>query len=197
MNRQRRLSFRVIYEESFMSFTRKFYTSDCHFGHHGILSHCPTTRPFSSVEEMDSAILNAINERVEKSDIIYILGDFSVGASTEYVAHVFHEIRCRKVLVLGNHDLDKKGRVLRSLSELSWDVPPTHAITIKDDDQLVHLSHYAHRVWQGSNRGSYHLFGHSHGTLPSQGRSLDVGLDAPDMDFQPKTFSEIRDLLHD
>ncbi len=39
------------------------------------------------------------------------------------------------------------------------------------------LSHYAHRVWNGSHRGIIHLYGHSHGSLEPYGRSLDVGVD--------------------
>lgn len=178
-----------------MSFTRKFYLADTHFGHNGIIRYCQSTRPFSTTEIMDAAIISAINNRVESDDILYVLGDFAVAGDAEYAQHVFHAIRGRKVLVLGNHDLDKKGRVLRCLRDLPWDIPPTHALTTSDEGCLVHLSHYAHRVWPGSHRGSYHLYGHSHGKLPGVGRSMDVGLDAPGMGFAPRTFAEIKGVI--
>lgn len=43
----------------------------------------------------------------------------------------------------------------------------------------IWLSHYAHRVWPQSHYGSFHLYGHSHGNLPDDERSLsfDVGID--------------------
>ena len=39
------------------------------------------------------------------------------------------------------------------------------------------LSHYGHRVWHGSHKGWIHLYGHSHDTLPSYGKSMDCGID--------------------
>jgi len=36
------------------------------------------------------------------------------------------------------------------------------------------------QVWDRSNHGSWHLFGHTHGKLKGIGRSLDVGVDCTD-----------------
>lgn len=43
--------------------------------------------------------------------------------------------------------------------------------------QVIVLCHYALRVWDQSHYGAWHLYGHSHGNLPSQGLSFDVGID--------------------
>lgn len=176
-----------------MSFVRKLFTADLHLGHHGILRHCPATRPFDSVEAMDTEIVSRINERVEKSDILYIVGDFAVSGDAEYVRHLFHAINGRKVLVLGNHDLDNKGRVRKVLAALPWDRPPTHAVETTDEGCRLYLHHYACRTWPAAHHGSYHLYGHSHGNLASMGRSRDVGIDCPDMHFAPATFTEIQE----
>lgn len=178
-----------------MTFCRKFFTADLHLGHHGILRHCSATRPYDTVEQMDAAIVANINERVEPSDILYIVGDFAVSGDKEYVRHLFHSINCRKVLVLGNHDLDNKGRVSTIVRDLPWDQPPTHALETTDEGCHVYLHHYGCRVWPRHLRGSYHLFGHSHGELPPIGRSRDVGIDCPDMHFAPATFAEIQETL--
>jgi calcineurin-like phosphoesterase family protein len=178
-----------------MSFTRKFFSADFHFGHDKILSYCASTRQFSSTENMDAAIIAAINERVDADDLLYILGDFAVARDPEYVKHVFHEIKARKILVLGNHDLDRKGRVRKDLASLPWDRPPAHALETTDEGCRIYLNHYACRTWPASHHGSYHLFGHSHGMLPPLGRSRDVGIDVPDMDFAPASFKEIRETL--
>jgi hypothetical protein len=45
------------------------------------------------------------------------------------------------------------------------------------------------------HHGSYHLFGHSHGNLPPLGRSRNVGINCPDTNFAPMTFSEITKTL--
>ncbi|RVH78106.1 hypothetical protein CN203_11460 [Sinorhizobium meliloti] len=178
-----------------MSFVRKLFTADLHLGHHGILKHCPATRPFDSVEDMDRAIVERINERVEKGDILYIIGDFAISSDPAYVRHLFHSINGRKILVLGNHDLDNKGRVAKTIRDLPWDIPPTHALETTDEGCRIYLSHYACRTWPAAHHGAYHLFGHSHGNLPLLGRSRDVGIDCPDLAFAPATFAELREAL--
>lgn len=176
-----------------MSFTAKFYTADLHFGHPGILRHCPETRRFDSVESMDAEIVRRINERVGKQDLLYIVGDFALSSDDEYVRHLFHEIQGRKLLVLGNHDLDAKGRVRKEVAALPWDRPPTHALETTDEGCHVYMHHYGCRVWPRHLKGSYHLFGHSHGDLPPLGRSRDVGIDCADAHFAPMTFREIKE----
>lgn len=178
-----------------MSFTRKFYTADLHLGHHGILRHCATTRRFDTVEDMDAAIVRRINDRVSAADILYVIGDFALSGDAEYVRHLFHAINGRKILILGNHDQDAKGHVSKSIRDLSWDQPPVHALETTDEGCHVYLHHYGCRVWPRHLRGSYHLFGHSHGDLPPLRRSRDVGIDCTDTFFAPMTFSEIKESL--
>jgi len=60
--------------------------------------------------------------------------------------------------------------------------------------QAIVLCHYDLRVWNRSNRGSWHLYGHSHGRLPEVPASLsiDVGVDTHDhvrLASEPLTFS--------
>ena len=50
------------------------------------------------------------------------------------------------------------------------------------------LAHYAQRTWHGAFRGSWHLFGHSHGNLGPYLKSIDVGVDVHN--FLPVSFSE-------
>lgn len=81
-----------------MPFARKFFTADLHLGHRGILKHCPETRPFDTVEAMDAAIVAGMKDRVGRDDILYIVGDFAIHSDPDYVRHLFHEIRGRKIL---------------------------------------------------------------------------------------------------
>lgn len=178
-----------------MSFVRKWYTADLHFGHGGIRQHCPATRNFAIVEEMDIAIMCAINERVGHDDILYIIGDFAVCSDPEYVEHCFRMLNGRKILVLGNHDIDRKGRVRKDLRDLPWDRPPVHALETTDERCRIYMHHYGCRTWPAAHRGNYHLFGHSHGSLPPLGRSRDVGIDCADTHFAPMTFKEIQESL--
>ncbi|MGO7323456.1 hypothetical protein ACCS95_34495 [Rhizobium ruizarguesonis] len=174
-----------------MGFTTKWYMADPHFGHEAALHWETTPRAFGSTEEMDKAIVDRVNERVGETDLLFIVGDFAVASDPEYVAHVFHALRGRKVLVLGNHDLDSKGRVKPALAGLPWDVPPVHAMETKDGGKRLYMSHYAHRVWPAGHHGAFHFYGHSHGNLPGVGRSRDVGIDCADMGFGPRRFDEL------
>lgn len=176
-----------------MPFVRKFYMADTHFGHPAILRSQPATRSFETVEDMDAAIIERVNERVEKEDILFILGDFAFSRDHAYLQHVFHALRGRKVLVLGNHDVDNRGCLKKGIAALPWDAPPMQAMETKDgpNGARVWLSHYAHRAWPAQHYGSYHFYGHSHGALPSVGRSRDVGIDVPDMGFGPLSFEDL------
>ncbi len=145
---------------------------------------------------MDAAIVARINERVGQQDLLYIVGDFALSSDAEYIRHLFHEIHARKVLILGNHDLDNKGRVNKTVRDLPWDQPPVHALETTDEGCHVYMHHYGCRVWPRHLRGSYHLFGHSHGELPPMGRSRDIGIDCADTHLAPLTFREIKESLN-
>ena len=73
----------------------------------------------------------------------------------------------------GNHDDQAAGCAKRcrhlfaSYQDLAY---------IRRKGVKLFLFHYACRTWRGSNRGSIHLHGHSHGALPLLGKSMDVGI---------------------
>ena len=172
-----------------MSYVQKFYIADTHFGHEAILGLC--NRPFKSVNEMDDYLVDAWNSTVKQTDIVYHLGDFSFGGHAN-ARQIFHRLNGNKFLILGNHDVDRDGCTLKHLRELPWAKEPTHALTTNDNGERVFLSHYAHRVWPASNRGSVHFYGHSHGKLDAVGMSRDVGVDLPDVAFTPRTFQHLK-----
>lgn len=174
-----------------MSFVKKFYTSDTHLGHERMLSMQP--RPFPSIEEHDEYIIEAWNSVVGDDDVVYHLGDFAFGLSrdAERIREIFARLKGRKHLIIGNHDVDKKGALHPTLSSLEWAARPEHALRTKDGGKDIWLSHYAARSWPSQHYGSIHFYGHSHGKLPGVGRSRDVGVDMPDVAYTPRTFAEL------
>jgi len=161
---------------------KTFFTSDVHFGHANIIRFC--NRPYASVEEMDEAIVAHWNETVGQNDYIYILGDLSFSNADRTTALV-KRLNGIKVLVYGNHD-----KVIRNNRALRDMFAETHEFLERDfkldgvpgKGKKFVMCHYALRVWNKSHHGSFHLFGHSHGSLPDDGsRSMDVGLDANNM----------------
>lgn len=171
-------------------FRRKFYVADTHFGHDLMLTH--PGRPFASVEAMDEALIAAWNAVVGPNDLVYHLGDFAMGLGNEdRVRSIFARLNGSKMLVLGNHDYVKPNRIHATLAKLDWFVSPTTSLETTDEGHRVYLSHYAHRVWPGCHKGSFHFFGHSHGNLPPQGRSRDVGVDCADVGYAPRSFKQL------
>ena len=76
-----------------------FYTADLHFHYKPFLP----GRPFSSVEEMDEAIIRLWNETVTDEDTVYVVGD--VGYNGGYVpGDALGRLQGRKHLIRGNHD---------------------------------------------------------------------------------------------
>ena len=64
-----------------------------------------------------------------------------------------------------------------------------YATEINLDGHTLTLCHYGMRVWNRCHHGALMLYGHSHGSLPGNAQSLDVGADA--WDFRPVTLAEI------
>jgi calcineurin-like phosphoesterase family protein len=156
-----------------------FFTADTHFGDIHILRKRRTR--FETIEAHDEALIARWNEVVTAADEIWHLGDFAANTSRAYCVEVFARLNGVKRLIRGNHDTN---RVL----ELTWAEPPAESVRISVQDTTgtewrLFLAHYAHRAWPGLWRGTRHLYGHTHGTLPDTRRSCDVGVDA--WDYRP------------
>ncbi|KAB2655089.1 metallophosphoesterase [Brucella tritici] len=151
-----------------------FLTADTHFGHPLMLT--ALNRPYSHVDEMDEAMISAWNAVVHPKDTVWHLGDFSMKHEQRRVSEIWHALNGRKHLIIGNHDVDKKGDLLPALSRLDW-VSVSHFAEIKHDGQRIMLSHYAPYVWNQAHRGSYAAFGHSHGQVVGMPGTIDVGVD--------------------
>lgn len=149
-----------------------YFWSDTHFNHRGIMSHCSRTRPYSSVEEMNIALI-AKWGRIRDSDTIYLLGDFGfrVGGGAK-LADIFSSLPGHKHLIVGNHD-EKNPEVLK----LPWE-SVSHLKVVKDNGRRAVLCHYPLETWASAHHGVLHFHGHCHGTLRRKiPHRFDVGAD--------------------
>jgi calcineurin-like phosphoesterase family protein len=148
-----------------------WFTADTHFGHSNIIKY--SGRPFGSSDEMDEKLIENINRVVKPNDTLYHLGDWSFRNAAGYR----QRINCQEIiLVLGNHDKERS-----VYPRLFQGVHPSY-LEIKVEGRPITLCHYAMRVWNKSHHGAWHLYGHSHGSLPDDPNSLsfDVGVDCWD-----------------
>lgn len=164
-----------------------FFTSDWHLGHANIIKHCH--RPFNTVDEMDSIIINNINEVAGSNDRIFNNGDVAFKGADERLPGWLARINCKNIfVVLGNHDRE---HVIKK----HFKILPAQYMYENGGYRLV-LSHYAMRVWPHSHHSAGHLYGHSHGKLSpmvtADGRgamAFDVGVDC--WNFKPLSLSQV------
>lgn len=159
-----------------------FFTADTHFGHRRLIAN---TRPFDSVEQHDSELVARWNNRVSKGDRVYHLGDVGICHQT-LLRPILDRLNGRIFLIRGNHEANAEHKICADRFE--W-IKDTHMLKLPGDHR-VWLSHYAHRVWPSSHHGSWHLHGHSHGSLSDiGGMSFDVGVDC--WNFEPVSFEDV------
>lgn len=166
-----------------------FFTSDHHFGHENIIKFCK--RPFENAREMDEVMIQRWNEKVKARDSVYHLGDFGI-TYKENLQRVLEQLNGKIYLIEGNHE-----KAAHQNSERFEWIKPYHELKIKDPDsrngvRRIMLFHYAMRTWRGAHRGNWHLYGHSHGTLPDLADQycFDVGVDCHN--FYPISYAEVK-----
>lgn len=159
-----------------------FFTSDTHFGHARQVPY----RNCESVEEMDEALICKWNGVVSWNDTVYHLGDFSFH-NPKKTRELAKRLKGRIYLVPGNHD---SNTTLNALRECDVKIlPPLTKLKVAENlpggTANVHrfvLCHFPLLTWDGAQKGTIHLHGHSHGNCiyPNPlARILDVGVDAP------------------
>lgn len=149
-----------------------------------------------SVHRMNQAIIDNINRVVGRGDTLWVLGDVILGSFDPRVTYnqlreVRDKINCQNInMIWGNHDKPLqwwRGRNKALSRDQFFEIfnKVDSQTRIKVRDQHIVLNHYAMCVWDGSHRGAWHLYGHSHSNFEhwrvqilSGARQFDVGIDA-------------------
>lgn len=174
-----------------MNTNKIWFTSDHHFGHKNIIEF--SKRPFKNEDEMNAEMIKRWNEKISKDDIVYHLGDFAL-MSANRTHQIRRQLNGKIYLIKGNHE----SAALECTDCFEW-IKDYFELKINDmEDQgprVIVLSHYAMRVWNASHHGTWHLYGHSHGSLPDDERSLsfDVGVDCHN--FYPLSYQDIKNIM--
>lgn len=138
---------------------------------------------------MDEALIRNWNSVVNPEDTVYHLGDFAVGGgpALDYLRRLNGNIK----FIWGNHD--NRMAYVKEYTLYPMDIE--HIREVKVYGQRIIMCHYAMKVWHKSHKGSWHLYGHSHGTLPDDPNSLslDIGVDC--WNYAPVSMQQIRDKM--
>jgi calcineurin-like phosphoesterase family protein len=168
-----------------------FFTSDQHFFHKNIIKYCH--RPFNNLEHMHDEIIKRWNSKVKNSDGVYVLGDFVWTPNIKIISNTISRLNGTIYLLKGDHgnikidNIQNKVHLVDSIVEMVPTFPLTNIKT------TITLCHWCMRVWPKSHFNSWHLYGHSHGMLPPEGKSHDVGVD--NNNFYPLSLDEIIEMM--
>lgn len=143
-----------------------YYISDTHFFHANAIKF--DSRPFSSVEEMNSKIVASWNWRVNPADTVYFLGDFSFGKNPETI-ELLESLNGHKILIKGNHD----SKYLKDIQFTNrWEGIYDY-LDVKDEIEghpvCLHLCHYPIIPFKNRLReNNFMFFGHVHSSTADE-----------------------------
>lgn len=176
-----------------------FFISDTHFGHDK--DFVRVARGFSNIREHDEAIIKSWNSVVSSEDVVFHLGDFTVGAganSVQFTKEIIWRLNGEIHYLWGNHNAGIKDVEFDNLKYKNKLIFHGMTDVIRIGKQVIVLGHYAQRIWFESDRGSWNLCGHSHGndkeSLPNYlgAKRLDVGWD---VFRRPMSFEELKPIM--
>lgn len=193
----------------------KYYTADLHLFHKNVTNEGKNFdgRPFDTVEQMHNEIARRWNDKVERRDTVYILGDVSLKKSgSEALLSYLSELKGHKILIKGNHDYNSDEKYLKVFEE----VCNYKEIIDEQEGNPVKLAlcHYPILMWKNQHSGAILLYGHVHNSaeynyfqkcvdemnsedfaakIPGGKliRAYNVGCMLPYMDYTPKSLDEI------
>jgi calcineurin-like phosphoesterase family protein len=138
---------------------------------------------------------------VSYGDILYHLGDWSFGGF-ENIEKFRRRINCKNVhLIIGNHDThiaENRGNSQELFSSVQ------HYTEVRIEGQMIVLSHWPMKIWNGYHKGWWHLHGHCHNSLKpdewwtrmthkERRKTMDVGVDTNN--FRVWSFEELERIM--
>lgn len=166
--------------------TKTWVISDTHFGHEKTCSVFKRNdgsplRPFKDADEMDFEMIKRWNEIVDDGDRVYHLGDVVIARKNLWK---ISQLKGRKALVRGNHDLFKTKDYL----DAGFD--EIHGVVVLSDVILTHIPIHPDSLsrWAIGN-----IHGHLHANELEDKRYLCVSVEQTD--YRPMLLDDARKLL--
>lgn len=135
-----------------------WFTSDTHFNSERTLQ--LSKRPFNSVEEMNSTLIDNWNKNVKENDLVYHLGD--VG-DFQFINQLNGSIK----LITGNYD------DISEITKCNKIIDVSFSKSIQCDDILINMVHDP----KFRKISLFTLFGHIHKLSMVKRNALNVGVD--------------------
>lgn len=196
-----------------------YFSSDSHFWHNNVIKYC--SRPFTSIEEMNEALVANWNSIVKPEDTVYYLGDFSLAFRA--VETFSFRLNGRKILVPGNHDFchsyHKKSKSPENRAiwcnkyrDYGWEVWAEQDVLNLDNTPVFNICHHPYSTeyelqngdkynkWRPEDNGNILLCGHVHEKWktrrsPKGTLMINVGVDV--WDYKPVSIDQILQLIEE
>ena len=141
---------------------KTYFTSDLHFGHENVIRF--DNRPFETVDEMDVELIRRWNAKVDRGDLVYVLGDMIWRTKNGTAEELIHNLNGQIILIRGNHDRFLSNAKAKNGLTAVKDYDEIN-VTLEDGTaRRCVLSHYFIPLYNGHRNGAVHLHGHSHFT---------------------------------
>lgn len=98
---QQNVDLQLLIEKQILNGGKIYFWSDQHFGHKNIIKYAD--RPFLSIEEMNSFMLDNFKKTITDNDIVIWGGDVAM-MNLEVTKKLLKDLPGKNILILGNHD---------------------------------------------------------------------------------------------
>lgn len=172
-----------------------FLTSDEHYNHKNIITYCD--RPFADVNEMNRGLIERHNSVVQKDDIVWHVGDFSL--NEKIVPEIFKQLNGGHYLVSGNHDPThachrKHAEATRRYLMYGFRGVYMNIDNFEGKFLVTHMPYAGDRSgkerypeYRMKDEGKWLLHGHIHTEWKVRDRMINVGVDV--WDYKPVPLS--------
>lgn len=163
-----------------------FFASDHHFGHNNVLKYCD--RPYPNVELMRDCFIGNHNKTVGADDITVFVGDVSFLDSHIKVNDILNQMNGYKILVLGNHDIERDRYLQYAFDEIC--VVKAFQHTHNGVDINFALTHYPFtNVPEDMSFNTISIHGHIHDKISKEYHQINVSVEA--INYKPIHFNDI------
>lgn len=167
-----------------------FVTSNQQFGRLNAIT--KYKRPFTNVEDMNAALINAWNSTVSNEDLVYVLGNFAWDPETAEIAS--KQLNGAIAIVLGEFDAAIEEILDSELVNLeNVDFADFEIRYFKDANAT--LSYWPLSEWQGKAKGAYSIIGYPSKKHKTNHKTRVINCACDNWDFKPVEVSKMIELL--
>jgi calcineurin-like phosphoesterase family protein len=160
---------------------KTYFISDLHLDHVNIIRY--SSRPFDSIDEMNSFIIRSWNRTVMKRDPVFFLGDMAYGRGSRTIDYWASKLKGEIFFIKGSHDRSKTIKLYDK-------------IVLRVNGQRFLLVHDPFRKPHGWNGWVIH--GHLHNRDPTYSlvnkETRTVNVSAEIVDYKPISLERILEL---